>query len=224
MVVGAIVAGARSSWPRVRHHQHVAGQSSRALSSARWGHYSRYRGGASGRRSQAPLLAVPFQQHDAAAASSEFVAWSTRKWQDSWVFDSSAMKLTRVHAVYLPFFAFEGSLQATFDGRLGYTTAQTNLDSSTNWYRKDGMQLPPIAVDAVSDPGMLQYAGFEFRRSYINQAVSCDGMGFGGLRHAMPLYEGMLPEGCGVHAFELKPSRAFRELPLRPPPPSHARA
>ena len=223
MVVGAIVAGARSSWPRVR--QHVAGQSSsRALSSARSGSSSsRYRGGASGRRSQAPLLAVPFQQHDAAAASSEFAAWS-KKDQDSWVFDSSAMKLTRVHAVYLPFFAFEGSLQATFDGRLGYTTAQTNLDSSTNWYRKDGMQLPPIAVDAVSDPGMLQYAGFEFRRSYINQAVSCDGMGFGGLRHAMPLYEGMLPEGCGVHAFELKPSRAFRELPLRPPPPSHARA
>lgn len=146
-------------------------------------------------------------------ANAEFERWRER--QGGLTFDASAIMTKTVKPVYLPFFAFAGSLSATFTGKLGYTTRETYTDSNgkektrrrTDWYRKSGMQVGPHHIDPTVHRQMLQYAGFVYRREFVHQALT---LGFTRqLETARSLHAGMLPESAGVHEFEAKPSFAY---------------
>ena len=180
---------------------------------------------AGGSSSSSRALAIPF-----AVASKELVRDKFRGWvsqQQSTVFDSSAIELAGTKPVYLPFFAFEGDVDATFTGKLGYTTTTHSTVNGrsvsrtrTDWYFKTGMRVGPKHVTPSplptaqmphGDPlcgvvAMLQYAGFAFRREYVHKALHGGRLS---LSIAQPLHPGMMPPGCGVHEFEAKPSFCF---------------
>jgi hypothetical protein len=120
-----------------------------------------------GRAKQGPL-AIPFTIDTRSKARAEFEGWRGR--QGGLTFDSSAMKTKAVKPVYLPFFAFDGSLTATFTGRLGYTTRetytytdskgnkQTKTRRRTDWYTKTNMRVGPRRIDPTGHLQMLQCA------------------------------------------------------------------
>ena len=165
-----------------------------------------------GRAKQGPL-AVPFSISSRVQATEEFERW--RNSQGSLMFDSSAIKTVAIKPVFLPFFAFDGSLQATFTGKLGYTTRETYTDKDgkqhstrrTDWYSKNGMRVGPLRLDPTVHVEMLQYAGFVYRREFVHQAITLDFTSQ--LYTARPLHAGMLPDSAGVHQFEAKPSFAY---------------
>ncbi len=146
-------------------------------------------------------------------AKSEFERWRER--QGALTFDASAIKTRAIKPVYLPFFAFSGSLSATFTGRLGYTTRESYTDSDgkqktrrrTDWYTKTNMQVGPRYIDPTVEVTMLQYAGFVYRREFVHRAITPDCTRQ--LDTARSLRAGMLPESVGVHQFEAKPSFAY---------------
>jgi hypothetical protein len=130
-------------------------------------------------------------------------------------FDASAIRTRAIKPVFLPFFAFDGSLSATFTGRLGYTTRESYTGSDgkqktrrrTDWYTKSNMQVGPRHLDPTVEVSMLQYAGFLYRREFVHRAIT---LGFTRqLDTARSLHAGMLPEAAGVHQFEAKPSFAY---------------
>eukprot|EP01043_Picozoa_sp_COSAG02_P045185 COSAG02_NODE_4108_length_5768_cov_66.257717_4_plen_544_part_00 len=146
-------------------------------------------------------------------AKAEFESWRAR--QGGLTFDASAIKTRAIKPVYLPFFAFSGSLSATFTGSLGYTKRVNYTDSNgnqrtrrrTDWYTKMNMQVGPRNVDPTVEVAMLQYAGFFYRREFVHRAITlgCTRQ----LDTARSLHAGMLPESVGVHEFEAKPSFAY---------------
>jgi hypothetical protein len=206
-----MVAPLATRW-LLRRRCTVMGQAWRCLSSSGY----RGRGGQQGSTPPPPVspLAVPFAVHDSSEAADRFINW-TQNQADSLLFNAqNAVTLKGVRPVYLPFFSISGQLQVRYRGELGYTSYgrhHKTLEETrkTTWYTKGGLRPPVVTISSS-----LQYAGFEFRRKYIETAVEDQG-----LTKAMPLTPGMLPEGCGVHAFELKPSlaaaRTIATLPVR---------
>jgi len=171
-------------------------------------------------------LAIPFAVASKEAAQEKFQGWVSQQ-QQSPVFDSSAIELAGIKPVYLPFFAFQGDVSATFTGSLGYTRTvyegslkNPRVRTVTDWYSKDGIRVGPKHVTPSplptaqmphGDPlcgvvAMLQYAGFAFRREYVHKALHGGRLS---LSIAQPLHPGMMPPGCGVHEFEAKPSFCF---------------
>jgi hypothetical protein len=126
--------------------------------------------------------------------------------------------------VFLPFFAFEANLTATFTGELGYTRTHTSYHNgksrtrrSTDWYSRSDMSVGPHLINPSVSSQMLQYAGFDYRREFVHLALGSaerDASLIGSslarqLDTARPLHAGMLPDGVGVHEFEAKPSFAY---------------
>jgi hypothetical protein len=153
---------------------------------------------------------------DADEAKEHFKRW---RWQaNTWNFDSNAIQLGQPKPIFLPFFAFEAGIDVTFDGSIGYTTMSHQVTQNgetikkTVWYSKAGIKVPrQHFYPSAQTPYMMQYAGFEFRRRYINACVSAmlSRSGTNALASAKPLRAAMLPDKCGIHAFEMKPSMAY---------------
>jgi hypothetical protein len=184
---------------------------------------SSYRG-RGGRRSSTVPLVVPFVNRDATAALAHFQSWVEKN--SRWSFDSSAIKLAKPQPVYLPFFAFEAAIDVKFSGSLGYTTSHTYYDKDgrsrtrreTSWYSKSGIRVPRqhLSPESARNAYMLQYAGFEYRRTYIDESTSNMLRDYRNvLGAATPMRAAMLPDQCAVHAFEMKPSFAYGEAACR---------
>ena len=158
-------------------------------------------------------LAIPFGVATKDDALKAFDRWRSN--QGGVTFDSSAITTRAIKPVYLPFFAFDGQLSATFTGELGYTTSSSYRDANgkrhrvrkTDWYSKENMRVGPRQVDPSVQPKMMQYTGFAYRREYVHQAMDTKFARM--VDSARPLHAGMLPVGVGVHEFEAKPSFSY---------------
>merc|ERR1711871_1529977 len=112
--------------------------------------------------------------------------------------------------MYLPFYAFEGTVVAKFTGRLGYRVNSKKGRNTTFWWRRRiTLKNIHFGVDTpVLGPRLLQYAGFEYRRKYVQEALIDS---FGVAQSAQPLSADMMPYGTGVAPIEAKPSYMFQK-------------
>ena len=136
-----------------------------------------------GHAKQGPL-AIPFGIPNVDEAKVAFKLW--KDLQGGMTFDSSAVEITTLKPVYLPFFAFDGTLSATFTGQIGYTKRERYVDddgkshtkTSTDWYSCDGMRVGPKHIDPTVNVAFLQYETY-------TPAVSDHPSGYG-RRHIPP--------------------------------------
>lgn len=115
-----------------------------------------------GHAKQGPL-AMPFGIPNVDKAKVAFESWKDS--ERRMTFDSSAITVTAIKPVYLPFFAFDANLSATFTGEIGYTEYERVVDSNgksrstrrTDWYSSSGMRVGPKRLDPTVNVEMLQY-------------------------------------------------------------------
>ena len=105
----------------------------------------------------------------------------------------------------MPFYVFEGSLDVSFTGIVGY--------DENDEYAHENIHCPPVQLGANTGAVSAVYAGFSYRRLFLRQALA------GGLTEELlqtavastRLPADGLPEGAVLDEFEMKPSFAFNE-------------
>ena len=116
---------------------------------------------------------------------------------------TSSPCVLEVRPCHVPFYVFTGELRTT-------CTGVVNLHSRD--YKREAIVVPPIQLNADAGPTMGVYAGFDFRRLYVRQALSGD-LTEDLLQSAVPhgaLTSGQqLPAGTVVESFKMKPSFAY---------------
>lgn len=116
-------------------------------------------------------------------------------------------KVTAIRPHWLPYYVFEGELEVGFTGVVGYEKTSSSAE-----FALQGLSCPRLRLGAASGPTMAVYAGFDFRRIFVRQALSGD-LNDSLLQEAVPLtqLQQSVEHGHGVEAFKMKPSFAFIE-------------
>ncbi|KAL3922374.1 MAG: hypothetical protein SGPRY_004585, partial [Prymnesium sp.] len=145
--------------------------------------------------------ALPFTVTQAEARSA-FERWSGAG-------SPGVPKLTvkNVRPIHVPYYVFEGQLDVTFKGVIGYNQRESGQEMRE--YRCADIRCPSVHLGADTGPTTAVYAGFDFRRLYVRQALSPD-LSDELLKDAVPFNElTNKPTGAGVEAFQMKPSFAY---------------
>jgi hypothetical protein len=155
---------------------------------------------------ESDTLAVPFKISKKEAAR-KFDHWISKGGGKSFLRFGEKIGHTKVEPCFLPFYVFDGSLNVEFRGGLGYTTSYTNKDghrrTKTKWYYKNNIQISS-AVALANRKEMYYYAGYDFRRKYVIQAMAGTP-----LKDAEPMSHRSHPRNLKIFPFETKPSLAF---------------
>jgi len=122
------------------------------------------------------------------------------------------LKVRAVRPMHVPYYIFEGSLDVTYTGVVNYEPdgSSGSAAAPSGEYAHAGIRCPPTQLGADTGPTTAVYAGFDFRRLYVRQALSAD-LSDALLRaSAVPFTElSGTPHGAGVEAFKMKPSFAY---------------
>lgn len=137
--------------------------------------------------------------------------------------NGTQLSVRALRPYHLPFYIFEGELQTTYTGVLGCapTSSHGPVTDEMEYVRKGiRCRLLPLGADAGTTTAV--YAGFDFRRMYVRQALSAD-LTDDLVQSAVPLPQlSGMPPTVGVEAFKMKPSFACasfkgqRSCPLHP--------
>ena len=143
--------------------------------------------------------ALPFKIQREAAVNA-FGEFSKSKGEDT-----PRINVKTVRPVLVPFYVFEGSLDVSFTGIVGY--------DENDEYAHENIHCPPVQLGANTGAVSAVYAGFSYRRLFLRQALA------GGLTEEIlqtavastRLPPDGLPAGAVLDEFEMKPSFAFNE-------------
>ena len=133
------------------------------------------------------------------------------KWNDQGQSGAPKLKVRVVRPIHVPFYVFDGQLEVTFTGVVGYDDGDEEEARSVSprEYVHAGIRCPPTQLGADAGATTAVYAGFDFRRLYVRQALSRD-LSDELLLTAVPFNELTgSPAGAGVEAFKMKPSFAY---------------
>ena len=121
------------------------------------------------------------------------------------------LKVRVMRPMHVPYYIFDGQLEVTFTGVIGFDDDAEGEGRSVSprEYVHTGIRCPPTHLGADAGATTAVYAGFEFRRLYVRQALSRD-LSDELLQTAVPFNElSGSPAGAGVEAFKMKPSFAY---------------
>lgn len=117
-----------------------------------------------------------------------------------------------VRPMHVPYYVFVGDLEVSFTGVISYD------DLPGVEYARPGISCAPKRLDAGHGKTTAVYAGFDFRRKYVRQALPPD-LSEELLEGAVPYTELTGPifrdlearqmAGAGVEAFQMKPGFAY---------------
>lgn len=117
-----------------------------------------------------------------------------------------------VRPMHVPYYVFVGDLEVNFTGVISYD------DLPGVEYARPGISCEPLRLDAGHGRTTAVYAGFDFRRKYVRQALPPD-LSEELLEAAVPYTELTGPifrdlearrtAGAGVEAFQVKPGFAY---------------
>jgi len=156
---------------------------------------------------------------DEQSATAAFHAWTKTHSMTSGTFE-----LRSVQPHHLPFYMFTGVLTGTFTGVCTYSESETfwdlngkkrNRTKHVDYVHHDIPFAREKPLNASNPEVMGVYAGFDFRRTYVEQAALLDASTVNEktlMAMATPLTTASSPASTGVGAFAMKPSFAFRKV------------
>jgi len=119
--------------------------------------------------------------------------------------------LRAVRPCVVPFYIFDGKLRVEFTGVAGYDDGGESdargITQATEYVRR-GLSCPPLPIGAGTGGVSAVYAGFDFRRAFLRQALTGN-LSEALLEQAVPLPSVDLPAGTYREAFQMKPSFAY---------------
>ena len=127
--------------------------------------------------------------------------------------DGPRLTLHALRPFQLPFYVFEGRLHVKFTGVVGYddggsSDAHGRVQASE--FTRRNLKCPPLELGADTGSVMAVYAGFNFRRLFVRQALAGD-ISNALLQTAVPLtFLRDQPAGTRAADFEMKPSFAYQ--------------
>ena len=123
---------------------------------------------------------------------------------------SPKLSFRDVRPCHVPYYIFAGEQKITFTAVVGYDRSSDASDTAAKEFKCQGITCDSVQIGADNGPVAAVYAGFDFRRIYVRQALSAD-LSEDLLASAVPLpHVTDLPESAGVEAFKMKPSFAYK--------------